>query len=298
MWKELKLEECGFCGYYKEGTINADKAIICMSGSDGNKDLAISIADVFIEEGYSVLVLGFFKWEGLSKEACNIPVEYVENAVKWLLQEQNGKIKKVGIRGSSMGAQYALLCASLIPEISCVITAAPFDHVMEYVTDRFKRGGHSTYSYQGKEIAYSPSVLLDKSFPLLLWQCITDKQYGLKRMFRFYYDKNPITDDSRIKVENMKADVLLMASVVDDCWPALETANRIEGILKQNQYPYRVKKVIYEKGSHAIGSSLRNEEARKKILKMLPQEKKYPKECEEARVDSVRQIAEFLRGWK
>lgn len=267
-------------------------------GYDGDKDVAISTADVFIEEGYSVLVLGFLKWEGLPKESCNIPVEYVENAVKWLLHGHSGKIKKVGIRGSSMGAQYALLSASLIQELSCVIVAAPFDHVMEYVTGSFKRGGHSTYSYRGQEIAYSPSVLLDKSFLVLLWQCITDKQYGLKRMFRFYYDKNPILDESRIKVENMKAEVLLLASEVDDCWPAMETANRIDEILKQNQYPYRVKKVIYEKGSHAIGSMLRNVAARKKILNMLPQEKKYPKECEEARIDSVRQIAEFLKEWR
>lgn len=68
MWQELKLEEHGFCGCYKEGGINADKAMICMSGSDGNKDVAISTADIFIEEGYSVLVLGFFKWEGMPKE--------------------------------------------------------------------------------------------------------------------------------------------------------------------------------------------------------------------------------------
>lgn len=36
-----------------------------------------------------------------------------------------------------------------------------------------------------------------------------DKKYGLKRFMRYGYDHNPLTDESRIKVESMHADVLL-----------------------------------------------------------------------------------------
>ena len=116
-------------------------------------------------------------------------------------------------------------------------------------------------------------------------------------MLRYYYDKNPLTEESRILVENMKADILLLASVNDDCWPAEVSAKHVEEILKKSNYPYRVKTVIYEKGSHAIGSMLRNEKVRKKLTSMLPAEKKYPKECEEARIDSVKQIESFLKDW-
>lgn len=298
-WLELNLKENGFYGYFKEGTKYPQRAVICMSGADGNKELALGNGQELWDMGYSVLVLGFLKWEGLPQENCHMPVDYVENAVEWLLSWENGRIERLGIQGMSTGAQYALLCASVCPEISCVIAVSPFDYVLEYVDNKFRRTGKSTYIWKGKEVTYSPSVLLDEGVPGLIWKCAKDRHYGLKRMLRFYYDKNPLTEEARIQVENMKADVLLLASENDDCWPSEVSARRVADILKKKHYSHRVKTVIYEKGSHAIGgvSLMQNKEIRKMMTKMLPAEKKYPKECEEARVDSVKQIEAFLAEW-
>lgn len=296
-WLELSLNENGFYGYFKEGAKYPEKAVICMSGADGNKEFALACGQEVWNMGYSVLVLGFLKWEGLPQATCLMPIDYVENAIKWLHLWNGRKIEKIGIQGASTGAQYALLCASVCPKISCVIAAAPFDYVLEYVDQKFRRTGKSTYVWKGKEIAYSPSILLDKGVPGLLWKCVTDKQYGMKRMLRFYYDKCPLEEESRIRVEHMKADILLLASENDDCWPSEVSARRVERILKNADYPYRVKSVIYEKGSHAIGGLLHNKKMRKMMKKMLPAEKKYPKECEEARIDSVKQIEMFLKEW-
>lgn len=296
-WLELDLKENGFYGYFKEGTKYPQKAVICMSGADGNKEFALVSGQELWDMGYSVLVLGFLKWEGLPQEICHMPIDYVENAVEWLLSWENGRIEKIGIQGVSTGAQYALLCASVCPEISCVIAVSPFDYVLEYVDNKFRRTGKSTYTWHGEEITYSPSVLLDEGVPGLLWKCAIDKHYGLKRMLRYYYDRIPLTEASRIRVENMKADVLLLASENDDSWPSEISARRVDSILKNTEYPYRVKTVIYEKGSHAIGSLMNDEKMRKVMKKMLPAEKKYPKECEEARIDSVKQIEAFLAEW-
>ena len=296
-WLELNLKEHGFCGYFMEGKEHADKAIICMSGSDGKKEMAMESADDFLAWGYSVLVLGFHGWEGLPQERSCIPVEYVERAACWLLAWENGRIHKVGIKGASMGAQYALLCASLISKLSLVIVAAPYDYVLECVDDKFNRTGRSAYSWRGEEVLYCPSVLLDQSIPGLIWKCAWNKHYGLKRMFRFYYDNNPLVEEGRIRVEHMQADVLLLASENDDCWPAEEATRRVGEILKKSNYQYRVKTVIYDKGSHAIGSVFKNDETHQMMKKILPAEKKYPQECEAARVDSVRQMKEFLEEW-
>lgn len=173
-WIELGLKENGFFWYFKEGTKHHEKAMICMSGADGSKEFALLSGQEIWDMGYSVLVLGFIKWEGLPKETYLIPVEYVEN---------------------------------------------------------------------------------------------------------------------------MKADVLLLASENDDCWPSEVSARRVDAILRNVEYPYRVKSVIYEKGSHAIGGMLNDEKMRKRMKKILPAEKKYPAECEEARVDSMKQIEAFLAEW-
>lgn len=59
---------------------------------------------------------------------------------------------------------------------------------------------------------------------------------------------------------------------------------------------YRVKAIVYEKASHALGAEMSNN-MRKMIKMVMPTEKLYPKECERARKDSIQQMLEFLRAW-
>lgn len=56
---------------------------------------------------------------------------------------------------------------------------------------------------------------------------------------------------------------------------------------------------IYEKGSHALTDGLNEMNGMTKFLMkaMIPAEKKYPKECEEARQDSFRRIIKFIGEW-
>ena len=113
---------------------------------------------------------------------------------------------------------------------------------------------------------------------------------------RYGYDTSEETEESRIKVENMKSDLLIMAPKWDDCWPSEQAVPRIERILKENKYPYRVKAIIYEKASHYLGAEV-SEDMMKLARKVLPTEKKYPEECERARKDSVKQVLDFLEEW-
>ena len=55
--------------------------------------------------------------------------------------------------------------------------------------------------------------------------------------------------------------------------------------------------VIRLSRSHAVGNKLNDEKTRKALKRILPAEKKYPNECEQARIDSVRQIKDFVKEW-
>lgn len=105
--------------------------------------------------------------------------------------------------------------------------------------------------------------------------------------------------EARIKVENMHADVLFLAAKNDDAWPSDVAVPRMVNVLKNADYPYRVEYHIYEKGSHALSDGLDKMTgyARFALKHMLPAEKKYPKECEEARKDSFRRVLRFLKEW-
>ena len=248
------LKDNGFVGIYYPGSISINKAIIATGGASCDEKTSVLMSRFLRNAGYNVLVLGFYMWEGLPQELVSIPVDYVEKAVRWL-QEEKG-IKGIAMTSASTGAGYTLLAASLIKDISCVIPIVPYDYVMEGTTNNFKRLGRSVYTWHGKDVAYSPWTLIDQGLPRIFWGAVRDKKYGLKRFMRYGYDHNPVTDESRILIENMHADVLFLAVKDDDAWPSDKAVERMIKVLEQKDYPYRFEAHIYEKASHALTDGL------------------------------------------
>lgn len=242
-------------------------------------------------------------WKGLPKDLVSIPVDYVEKAVHWL-KEKKG-IRRIAMTGASTGAGYTLLAASLIPEISCAIPVVPYDYVSEGTKQTMK--GYvelhkSQYTWHGTEVPYTPIRILDEK-GMLWWLYAARKApgYGLARFMRYGYDltRDWLNPEARIRVEDMKADVLLLAVRDDDCWPSDEAVPRMVEALKNAGYPHRAEFHIYEKGSHALTDGLdsMNGFAKWALKHMITAEKKYPRECEEARQDSFRRILAFLEEW-
>ena len=190
-------------------------------------------------------------------------------------------------------------CSSLIPDISCTIATVPYDYVMEGMKNDLFPTGCSVYTYRGKAVPFSRYACLNDGFLNGLKGYLKfRKQKGNEeiRVGRYAYDTSEETEDSRIKVENMKSDLLIMTPEWDEVWPSEQAVPRIERILKENNYPYRVKSIIYEKASHALGIELSGNMG-KLAKKLMPTERKYPDECEWARKDSIKQMLDFLREW-
>ena len=70
-------------------------------------------------------------------------------------------------------------------------------------------------------------------------------------------------------------------------------------VFKEKNYSHRVESHIYEKGSHALVDVMSEMSGFTRCLfkLMIPAEKKYPKECEEARQDSFKRIVRFIEEW-
>ena len=73
-------------------------------------------------------------------------------------------------------------------------------------------------------------------------------------------------------------------------------------VLREKQYKHRYECVIYEKGSHLLGmpnealTAMGDVEKLMRMLgKFITMEKKYPKECMEAREESYQKILSFFR---
>lgn len=304
MRERCTLAEEGFEACWFPGTSCPETAVIAVGGASCDERTSVAMSGFIREHGYSVLVLGFYMWKGLPKDLVSTPVDYAERAVHWL-REKKG-IRRIAMTGASTGAGYTLLAASLIPEISCVIPVVPYDYVSEG-TKQTRRGyvelHKSQYTWHGEEVPYTLIRILDEK-GMLWWLNSARKApgYGLARFMRYGYDltRDSLNPQARIRVENMRADVLFLAVKDDDCWPSDEAVPRMVKVLKEAGYPYRVEAHIYERGSHALtdGLSSMGGFAKWALRHMIPAEKKYPRECEEARQDSFQRILAFLEKWQ
>lgn len=300
------LEKEGFLGTFYESEVPTDKAIILVGGSGEKRDFVEKRAAALWKEGFHVLSLGYYLWKPLSPQTVRIPVDYAEKAVDFLKHKCPVPIAKIGMTGLSLGAAYTLLCASYLPDISCVVSVSGFDFVVEGCKNMVFRQHKSYFSFHGEDVPYEPAEALSHiGKTLRAWK--NDPRYGSKAMNRFYYNEcfRDRTDASRIKVENIRGDVLLLAPAYDDTWPSDLAFPRIMKVFDEKPFPYRHECVIYEKASHylavpseAMAQKGKTEEDMQKILaRFMTMEEKYPVECRKARKESWQKLVSFFREW-
>lgn len=263
-------------------------------------------AKALCDEGFHVLALGYYLWKPLSAQTVSIPVDYAEKAVRFLKNYERLDIRRIGMTGLSLGAVYTLLCASYLPDISCVVSVSGFDFVVEGCKNMLFRQHKSYFSYHGEDVPYESAEALSHLHRTLR-ELKKDTRYDFKSMNRFYYNEcfTDRTDASRIKVENIKGDVLLLAPAYDDTWPSDLAFPRIMNVLEEKKFPYRHECVIYERASHylAVPSECmrlngKSEEALQKTLaKFMTMEAKYPAECRKARQESWGKLVSFFQEW-
>lgn len=120
---ELDVEQYGFSGFYfPANTGSSKKAVIILGGSDGTDAVQKTVGAAISQQGIAALGVCYWNRPGLPSQLAEVPVEYIETAVQWLKAQG---YEKIGIYGISKGAELALLAASLIPDITCVIALSP-----------------------------------------------------------------------------------------------------------------------------------------------------------------------------
>lgn len=300
------LEKEGFLGTFYQSAVPTEKAVILVGGSGEKRPYVEKRAQALCKEGFHVLALGYYLWAPLPAQTVGIPVDYAEKAVAFLQKNPFVRVNKIGMTGLSLGAEYTLLCASCLPQISCVAAVSGFDFVVEGCKNMFFRQHRSTFSYHGADVPYEPAQALSH-LAKTLWAWKKDPRYGAYAMNRFYYNEcfPGRTDASRIKVENIRGDILLLAPAYDDTWPSDAAVPRMMQVLEEKQFPYRHEAVLYEKASHYLAvppeclqlEGKTAEQTRKILARIMTMEKQYPAGCEQARAESWKKLVAFFRAW-
>lgn len=272
----------GFDGVLYQADNRKDKIIIVMSGSNGGLKMTKQVAESYYRNGIPALALGLFKTKETPKELVSVPVEYVENAIKYLKQQG---YQKIGIDGMSKGSEMALLAASMFPDISCVIARVPSYFVSEGLAGKGNKrapSGTSCWSYNGKDFPYAPY----KMRTINLYKIIKEEKE--LKLLTINGDKD-ITPETIIPVERINGPVLLISSKHDEVWPSYESANIIDEKLNAVSFPYTHKHVALEYMSHAALT-----EVSWLIKKGFKTERQNPNECAQDRLKMKQEILTWV----
>ncbi len=285
----LTMEANGIHGYFFEAAnpFDTKKAIIVVGGSEGNENIPMKIGNLFAENGFSALGLCYWNMPGLSDNLVDIPVEIMEQAVN-RLKDQG--YERIGLYGLSKGAEYALLSASLIPDISCVIAVCPSFCIwagLKGGSSMLKKGfsNTSSFTWHGKSLPY---VSGKKDKFGIIKRLITQQQINMCFMYeRSLMTMNP---NAVIKVENINGPVLLQYPKEDSMWPSRYSAEQIFKRLQVNSFTHPAKSSQYT-CSHLLvpmAPSLR------RVFKI---ERTHPELCDNSRKDAFKEAVDWFSKW-
>ncbi|WMJ86934.1 acyl-CoA thioesterase/bile acid-CoA:amino acid N-acyltransferase family protein [Anaerocolumna sp. MB42-C2] len=272
--------------YFTSGSTQKRPAVIVVSGSDGRIEKAQTISQLFASKGYSALAVCYFGLEGTRNHLDRVPLEIIENAIKWLKIQDSVDPNKIAIYGRSKGGELVLLAASMFSDISCVIANTPSCYVYEGVKNGIP-SRHSSWAYQNREIPY----LKISSFVLL--QMLVKKIFGHKELLTWMYNKvitSENTGCASISVERVNGSILLFSSVSDAIWPSLLHCQTAVKRLEEKNYKYPVYHWTYDKAGHMLTLPYQSISSLNKCNGNL-------EAWQSACVDSWNKTVEFLNNW-
>lgn len=278
---EYKYLESGFEAVLYDAGNNDDRVLIVVQGLKG-LELPEKYAKLFSDHGYSALAMSYYGGEGQKKSMRAIPLEQFQNACDAL---KALGYKRIGIYGNSKGAGIALLAASVVPDISLVIAASAFGHIMQGTGKPSDEPCKAMVSFNGRDFPYVEKGSLFSDF---LKRCVKERNVRLLYFFDEWERKG--TSENEIPVEKVGGDILFLTSTNDESVPAKRNAEMLFSRLRRTGFAHSYKHINFENGSHNLGFFPVNNN-------LLPQEKKQPEECQKAREKALEIILQTIESW-
>ncbi|EHJ52653.1 acyl-CoA thioester hydrolase/BAAT C-terminal domain-containing protein [Streptococcus macacae] len=216
--------------------------VVTFGGSDGTPayEQAVQLA----KEGYQVLALFFFGMPNQQKTLARVPVEYYQEIESYISQHFN-QPDVITLIGTSKGAEYALLLASLYDSIDNVVLYAPSSYV--YAGLDFKDYS-SSWSQNGEALPYLD--VRSESSLKLFYDFLVKAPISYYNTYKQIIKKDKDSEEKRIKAEKTKANFLIFAGEKDAMWPSAESARLIA-----KYHPEHTQIAIYKEAGHLFAGS-------------------------------------------
>lgn len=213
--------------------------VIVLHGSNGEP--SSTPAALLAEHGFTVYALQYFSGPGLPPNIIEIPLEYVERAIEWLLDHDRVSGSRVGLYGFSKGAELALLAGSQFDSVGAVVSTSGSGVVWGGFT-RTETPDTSSWSYQNEPVPYIPWDESELESVRTVWE-------AYERTFEIASPAE--IADASIPVEQIDGRVLLISGGKDEVWNTVRFHDISEQRLVEHDHP-DFEHLVYEDAGHVI----------------------------------------------
>ena len=224
-------------------------AVIVLTGGGGGIDEYRGA--ILASHGYAALNLGYFAMDGLPRGLVNIPLEYFENAIRWLRAQPWLRDHFLAVWGESRGGELALLLGATFAEINAVIAWVP-SGVVFWALGLAEPGDtrpRAAWTFRGKPLPYLqennasmvPSPVVEPGRPV-----------AFAPFYLTHLRDARAVERATIPVEKTRGPILLVSGTDDQMWPSSALADIAMRRLETHQHPYPYRHLKYEGVGHLI----------------------------------------------
>jgi dienelactone hydrolase len=237
-------------------------ALIVLGGSEGGTRI-LRDGPVWASRGYAVLALPYYSPPGwgangptpaelpeLPAAFADIPVERLQQARDWLVQQPEVDATRIGVMGTSKGAEFALLAGTKMPWIRAIVAVVPTDVVWEGWGPGVVPGTRSGFAWQGEPFPFVPYKDFDQE--------LAGFQTGADVKIRRPQDAGRAAHPgrvpaARIPVERIAAPVLVIGGHDDQIW---DSGGMAEAIVRARAAAGRVTEAVIDReAGHFLGGT-------------------------------------------
>lgn len=204
--------------------------VLVLAGSSGRVER--ERAHLLARQGVTAMSIRWFGGPGQPPGICEVPLETFTEAVDLL---RASGAERLGILGTSKGAEAALLTAVHDPRVDVVVAVSPTSRVWCNIgagSDGAQRPYRSSWTWRGRPVPFVP---MDDSWsspaaPVAIrgWYELSERTYAA------------LLPAARIPVERARAELLLVAGGDDEMWPSLPHAEHLARRRRSAAAPVRL----------------------------------------------------------